>query len=99
MKKSFRKQKEKLLDLSEKLSDTLDIPYSSIPGISYIEITGNREVIVDGCKGILQYDEDVIKLNAGHLVIRFTGNDLTICSMQAEQALIKGQILSIDFTS
>ena len=99
MKKPFQKQKEKLLDITEKINSTLDLPDTALPGNSHIEISGNREVIVDGCKGVLQYDEDVIKLNAGRLVIKFSGSDLRIHSMQSEQALISGQIISIEFTS
>lgn len=99
MKNNFKKQKEKLLDITEKVNRTLDLPQTAVPGNPFIEISGNHEAVVDGCKGILQYDEDVIRLNAGKVIINFKGCELSICSMLSERVVINGKILSIDFSS
>ncbi|MBQ3151111.1 MAG: YabP/YqfC family sporulation protein [Clostridia bacterium] len=97
MNKSFRKQKEKLLSLTEKLTDTLDLPDTAVPGTAHIELSGNKEAVVDGCKGVLQYDEDIIRLNTGRLTVCFRGSDLCIRSMQAEQVFVCGHIITIEF--
>ncbi len=99
MKKHYRKPNAKLLSLEEKLSTSLDLPCYSIHGVFRLEMSGNHEAVIEGCKGILQYDEDTIRLNTGLLVVRFCGTDLSIPSMQSDQTIIRGQILSIDFTS
>ncbi len=89
-----RSEREKLFD---KISNSIDmVPLSS--GMMHIEIDSNRRISVDGCKGILEYDECVIKLNTGRLVVRICGSELTVTALENEQAFINGNITSVDFS-
>ena len=99
MKKSKRKPNARLLSFEEKLNTVLDLPCYSINGVFRLEMSGNHEAIVEGSKGILQYDEDTIRLSTGLLVVRFCGSGLSISSMQSDRTVIRGQIMSIDFTT
>ena len=38
-----------------------------------VELLSDREAVVDGCRGILEYSECCIRLCAGALTVRFTG--------------------------
>lgn len=98
MGRSAKRFGRKLYCLTEKINDTLDIPQCAIPGTAQIEMAGNREVIVDGCRGILQYEDSVIRISTGRLVIRFTGTDLVIRTIEQNQIQICGTILSVDFS-
>jgi sporulation protein YqfC len=80
-----------------KLSGLLDIPPSAIPGVPQIELGGNREAVIDGCQGILEYSEDAIKLAAGKLNMQFTGRGLQIKVLTHDSAVIEGFITSIEF--
>lgn len=64
-----------------------------------IEMLGNREIIIDGCNGVVEYDENLIKLNTGTLVIGITGAELIIRSFDNNVAVIGGKIVEISFTS
>lgn len=64
-----------------------------------IEMLGNREIIIDGCNGVVEYDENIIKLNTGTLVIGITGADLIIRSFDNNVAVICGKIVEISFVS
>lgn len=75
----------------------LDIPEMARRDVPHIEMQGNREVLVDGCRGVLEYTSDQIKINAGSCVIRFSGGDLTIRAYSENQTEINGEILQIDF--
>lgn len=66
--------------------------------VPYIEMLGNGEAVVDGCKGVLEYTEDGIALNAGACVLRFRGRNLTILAYSENQTEIHGEILSVEFT-
>lgn len=68
-------------------------------GLAKIELIGNREISVDGCRGILQYDESVVKLNLGNMILKITGSSLTIPVMAAEQTTVTGNIASVEFAS
>ena len=53
-----------------------------------IEMSGNREIIVDGCKGVVEYSEDLIKLNLGEVVLTLSGDGLVINSFDSSIAVI-----------
>ncbi|MBR5245775.1 MAG: YabP/YqfC family sporulation protein [Clostridia bacterium] len=64
-----------------------------------IEMSGNREIVIDGCKGVVEYGENLIKLNLGERVLTLSGSDLVINSFDSGIAVINGQIGDISFVS
>lgn len=64
-----------------------------------IEMLGNREIIVDGCKGVVEYDEATIRLNLGECVLSLCGDDMVIKSFDSDVAVICGRICEISFTT
>lgn len=64
-----------------------------------IEMLGNREMIIDGCKGVVEYDETIIKLSLGEYVLSLSGDNLLINSFDNSVAIISGQICEISFVS
>ena len=62
-----------------------------------VELLSDREAVVDGCKGVLEYEECLIRLNIGDGQVKFTGQKLLIRSLSANQAQIEGCIESITF--
>lgn len=85
---------EKIID---SISRSFDLPTDTVSGYAHMEISGNREVILEGCKGVLEYSDCVIAMNTGKLTVKLCGCDMTIISMQGSQAIIKGVITSIEF--
>lgn len=69
------------------------------PTSQSLETLGNREIIVEGCKGIAEYSENLIKLNTGTLIMGFSGEDLLIQSFDNGVAVIKGVIAEITFVT
>ena len=66
-------------------------------GTPQLLLSGNRELTVEGCKGILEYDEDIIRLNLGKFILRLTGRDLSLCTLTEDTAVVEGYLLSIEF--
>ena len=64
-----------------------------------IEMLGNREMIIDGCKGVVEYDEAIIKLSLGEYVLSLSGDNLLFNSFDNSVAIISGQICEISFVS
>ncbi len=94
-----KKAAGKIGGVTERLSDELELPKNVMPGVVHIEMNGNREAVVDGVRGVLEYDENVIRLNTGRLVVRFAGSCLMIKTLSLNQALVCGNIMSVDFTT
>lgn len=64
---------------------------------SHMEINGNREAIVEGCGGVLEYGDDVVRVKAGKQTVRFTGRGLVIKCLTADSLVVTGFIMGIEF--
>lgn len=64
-----------------------------------IEMLSNREIIVDGCKGVVEYNENLIKLNIGELILGITGDEMLIESFDSGVTVIRGKLAEISFVS
>ena len=64
-----------------------------------IEMLGNREIIVDGAKGVVEYGENLIKLNTVEYVLFILGDELVIKSFDGSVAVVSGKIAEITFVS
>ena len=62
-----------------------------------ITLQGNHEAVIEGCKKILLYDENVIQLIAGKRELRFYGKNLAIKCLTAEKVIIKGEFNKIEY--
>ena len=79
------------------IEETWDWGGSLSAGGTHMEMQGKREIIIDGCRGILEYDKDRIKLNAGSLVISFQGSGLVIKTYSENQTVLAGEVVGIAF--
>ena len=61
------------------------------------EINGNREVILEGSRGVVEYSETSIKINTGKYIISFQGRGLHIKCMTDCDIVIHGFITSIEY--
>ena len=64
---------------------------------THLEINGNNEVIVEGCKSIVEYDENIIKISTKKMFIQFLGRNLRIKCLNTDSLVIQGFITSIEF--
>ena len=81
----------KLAELSkEEFSDYL---------LPHIIFNSSKEVLIEGSKGILEYKEDVVRINSGNYILKFKGENLSVLSPTADEISISGEIVSFEFTS
>lgn len=64
-----------------------------------VDIISNKEAVVSNCKGVLEYDDSIVKLNCGDLIIDFTGSGLSIKTLSIEEILITGGIVKIEYSN
>ena len=62
-----------------------------------IEFRNNRQVIVDGCRCILEYEPETVKLNVGSYNIRINGNCLALKNLTNQSVMIEGCISGLEF--
>ena len=93
-----RKEPKKQKQASpERLAKILDVPQTMFESYSQIVLSGNREAVLDGCQGVIEYEDDFIKLKIGKQMVKFTGQNLQIKCMTGENVIIDGRILSVEF--
>ena len=63
----------------------------------HVEFFGRREASIDGLYGVLEYDGERIRLSAGKEEIIFCGKGLSIDVFDLGQAVIHGEIMSMEF--
>ena len=63
-----------------------------------VELLGNRQAVVDGCKGIIEYSDSCIRLSTPRLILKFTGTGLEIRALTDSSAIVEGTILSLEYS-
>ncbi len=81
----------------ENIGEQFEAPAMALSGWAHMDISGNREAVVEGCKGILEYGDGVICLSLEGMTVRFCGDNLCIRSLKPEQAVITGTFVTISF--
>lgn len=63
----------------------------------HIELFYNNQIVIDGCKGIYEYNDAYLKLrlNKGSLVI--SGSNFDIVTFENNTITVKGKIISLEF--
>ena len=78
----------------EKLGMILDMPLDMIKGCSRMTVIGNESVLLENYKGIVEYEENVIRLSNN---INVFGSRLNIEEITDDDILITGKIKNIEF--
>ncbi|MFQ8600191.1 MAG: YabP/YqfC family sporulation protein [Oscillospiraceae bacterium] len=80
-----------------KIAQVLEVPENSILNTCQMELLSNREAVVEGCQGVLEYDDTTVRLNMGSMIVRFLGRNLQIKGMTADSLVVEGFITSIEY--
>ena len=75
----------------------LELPPSALLGESKISINSNKEAVIEGCRSIIEYQDDRIKLNLGNKTVLFTGRNLSIDSLTVNGVVLSGIITGLEF--
>lgn len=81
----------------ELLVESLKLPKDMMMGAFMLSMTGNREAFIENYRGILEYTDTCILLQAKTGQVRFTGTGLVIEYYTNEDMKIGGCIASVIF--
>ena len=79
-----------------RMAEYMALP-SEVLGASQIEITGSRQVLLLGHKGIRLYSETEILVDLLDCAVRVTGTNLGIQAMTRQELLISGSLDCVSF--
>ena len=75
--------------------------YSVLPptiGAPCIELSGNREVLIEGSKGVLEYSPETIRVNTSDMILSVFGRGLDLRCISESALIIDGFVTRIEFT-
>lgn len=87
--------KKKKEDLVYRFAEEMQFPVSALTDTFRIELRGQNEMTVEGCRGIVEYDENSVSLNLGNISLNIAGKSLEISTFSEQQAVITGVVTNI----
>ncbi len=75
----------------------LDIPPTLVSSEPAIELWGNKQITIEGCKGILEYGENMIRVSCGKYAVTVSGSSLELKNMTDNSCLITGVFEGLAF--
>ena len=64
-----------------------------------VELNANRQAIIEGCEGILEYNATTVRLNCKSMVLLLQGFDLCLEHLSTTQVCVSGTICALQFLS
>ena len=89
--------KRRKRNFAELVADASGFPDTVILSTPDIHIVGTREVSVDGCRGILVYENTEIQLRLKDRIMRICGEQLSLKTYFAAHVTVRGRISSLSF--
>lgn len=87
----MRKDKQEKSAHKSNLKDAL---WSDPP---HLEFISNKEVVIEGSRGVLLYSETLIRINTGSMMISFCGRGLNLRCISPTALIIEGFITNVEF--
>lgn len=81
----------------EKLAQRFELPGAALANVTHMELSGNTQVTVEGCGGIMEYSGETIRVKTGKMVTKFSGRNLQIRCLSADSLVIEGFVTGIEF--
>jgi sporulation protein YqfC len=90
-------RKRKLEGIKANISEMFELPKEIVLNLPKISMVGNNQMYVEIHKGIIEYTPQRIRVNSTIGVIRILGEEMTVKNIGAEEIIVTGEILSIEF--
>jgi len=91
--------KKDLENAKKTLTGALELPLDIALDLPKIIITGNLRVDITNHKGIIEYREDIIRINSNIGIIKVQGEAMEIKNILIEEISINGNIESVEIIS
>ena len=79
------------------LSDAAGIPKDVVLGIPILTMIGRNEVIVENYRGIIEYTDEILRLQTKTGEIKIQGREMKIEYYTNDEMRVYGKIISLEF--
>lgn len=79
----------------ERMTNAADLPDEPLPGLPLVEIAGNRRVLIEHHRGVVEYGQQKICVKVKYGQVCICGTALELARMTKGQLIITGCIDSV----
>lgn len=101
MARKARRKKKEITEpkpkIKEKVADMLELPKEVVLNIPKFIMLGMGNLIIENYKGIVEYDDNRIRINTGSGMVKISGERLFIREITSEDIMVEGEIKSLEF--
>lgn len=65
----------------------------------HIELCSDKIATIEGCKGIIEYNENTVRVNCGKLIVKCSGDTLSINAPCSDTITVTGTIVSVEYST
>lgn len=84
-------------NIRKKITAILELPKEIVLNLPLISVIGNEEINIENYKGIIEYNEERIRINTSSGIIRIEGKSLHLKRITAESMTINGIITKLEY--
>jgi sporulation protein YqfC len=88
---------EKKHIFKERFTEMLELPKEIVLDMPKLTKLGNGDLVIENYKGIIEYEENLIRVNTTSGIIKVTGSKLYIKEITSENIMIYGSISMLEF--
>jgi sporulation protein YqfC len=63
-----------------------------------IALSGDAELMIENHKGVLEYEETLLRLNCADFIVSISGQNLSLAGVTESEALVRGKIQKIELS-
>ena len=60
-------------------------------------MSGNREISIENYKGIIEYENDLLRVNTSVFIIKIEGKNLEIKNISDDELVVNGTVKNIEY--
>ena len=87
------------MGLRKNVTEALDLPREIMLNLPLISMVGQEEVTIENYKGILEYNEEVVRIGTAAGVLKLAGRGLCLKQLSGECMVVCGKVESLEFLS
>ena len=79
-------------ELADALAEKLELPGGILPGAGSVPLSGGRQALIEGQRGVLAYSPECVVVRLGRQKLSLYGTELRIWAMSGDRLLISGRV-------
>ncbi|QQY80472.1 sporulation protein YqfC [Keratinibaculum paraultunense] len=91
--------KNKVDDFKYNISEVFELPKDIVLDLPKIIMVGNLELHVSNHKGIIEYTDEILRINSSIGIIKIEGLNLELKTILSEEIIVTGNIEKIEIIS